>query len=54
MTTLVPFELDMVFETGALSAGLSVSGERFTSHLADRVNRFDQRFENTFKLMEKV
>ena len=54
VTTLLPFEMDMVFETGALSAAISISGERFTSELASRVNQFDTRFENTFQLKEKV
>ena len=51
---LLPFEVDMVFETGALSAAISISGERFTSELASRVSTFDTRFEQTFALKEKV
>ena len=50
----MPFEVDMVFETGALSAALSISGERFTTELASRVTRFDERFEERFGLREKV
>ena len=50
----MPFEVDMVFETGALSAALSISGERFTAELASRVTRFDDRFEERFGLREKV
>ena len=44
----------MVFEVGMLSAALSIGGERFTSELATRVERFDQRFEQTFQLKAKV
>ena len=44
----------MVFEVGTFSATLSVGGDRFTSELAARVDRFDERFENTFQLKAKV
>ena len=44
----------MVFEVGMFSATLSVGGERFTSELTNRINRFDQRFEQTFQLKAKV
>jgi hypothetical protein len=54
ITTYLPLEVDMVFEVGMFSATLSVGGERFTSELANRVNRFDQRFEQTFQLKAKV
>ena len=54
ITTYLPFEVDMVFEIGMFSATLSVGGERFTSELASRVERFDRRFEDTFQLKAKV
>ena len=54
ITTYLPFEVDMVFEVGMFSATLSIGGERFTSELANRINRFDQRFEETFQLKAKV
>ena len=44
----------MVFEIGAFSATLSVGGERFTTQLANRVDLFDKRFEDTFQLKAKV
>ena len=54
ITTYLPLEVDMVFEVGMFSATLSVGGERFTSELTNRINRFDQRFEQTFQLKAKV
>ncbi len=54
ITTRLPFEIDMVFETGMFSAALSISGERFTNALQRRVTAFDDRFENTFQLQAKV
>ena len=44
----------MVFEVGMFSATLSIGGERFTSEVANRIDRFDQRFEKTFQLNAKV
>ena len=44
----------MVFEVGMFGATLSVGGERFTNELANRVEQFDKRFENTFQLKSKV
>ena len=54
MTTTVPFELDIVMETGLFSTVMSVSGERLNSALERREKNFDLRFENTFHLKEKV
>ena len=44
----------MVFETGMFSAALSISGERFSTEMENRVHQFDSRFEDTFTLKEKV
>ena len=44
----------MVFETGMFSAAMSVSGERFTTSMEKHVQQFDERFENTFQLKNKV
>ena len=54
VTTTVPFELDIVMETGLFSTVMSVSGERLSSALDKRQKTFDNRFESTFKLTEKV
>ena len=54
VTTTVPFELDVVMETGLFSTVMSVSGERLSYALDKRQRTFDQRFESTFKLTEKV
>ena len=54
VTTTVPFELDIVMETGLFSTVMSVSGERLSYALDKRQRTFDQRFESTFKLTEKV
>ena len=44
----------MVFETGMFSAAMSISGERFTSAMERKVQEFDERFEDTFQLGNKV
>lgn len=54
ITVPLPFEVDMVFETGMFSAALSISGERLTTALQDKRSQFDQRFEETFDLKAKV
>ena len=54
MTTPIPFELDIVMETGLFSTVMSVSGERLTSALEKREKAFDERFEHTFQLKAKV
>ena len=41
-------------ETGLFSTVMSVSGERLSSALEKREKTFDLRFEDTFKLKEKV
>jgi len=54
ITTRLPFEIDMVFESGMFSAALSISGERLTSALQEKRAQFDERFEETFRLKAKV
>ena len=39
---------------GMFSAALSISGERFSSELERRVQRFEGKFEDTFQLQAKV
>jgi mannosyl-oligosaccharide glucosidase len=53
VTTTIPFELDIVMETGLFSTVMSVSGERLSSALETREKNFDLRFENTFHLKDK-
>jgi mannosyl-oligosaccharide glucosidase len=53
VTTTVPFELDIVMETGLFSTVMSVSGERLSSALEKKEKNFDLRFEDTFHLKEK-
>ena len=54
MTTTIPFELDIVMETGLFGTVMSMSGERLTSALEKRQKNFDLRFYDTFKLKDKV
>ena len=54
MTAILPYSIDIVFETGMFSAAFSISGDKFTQELEKRRRDFDLRFEQTFGLESKV
>lgn len=47
----VPFSLDVVFESGSfIDREEELSGTVYDKLLAEKINDFDKRFEDTFEL----
>ncbi len=55
VTAKLPFTLDVVFESSSENGRRAgeLSGDAYTKSLAEHISRFDEKFEETFKLAEK-
>ncbi|KAJ9596409.1 hypothetical protein L9F63_012572 [Diploptera punctata] len=54
ITGKIPFEIDMVFESGSnMDRSSTLMGNKYTDELKERRNEFNIKFENVFKLSSK-